>query len=222
MLNSGLGLVIVPAACALALVKRAALAEVLVPLCEEIPFVANILPVAAACAMTFASAINQISAPSVSLEGKNIWILQTLPADPYVVLEAKRNLHICLCAPVSLISAIMLSLALSLDFASTVSVCVYSLVFTLFSATLGVTMDLKKPNLVWSNETVPIKQGMGVLFSMLLGWAAAILMFALGSAVCAFVPAYGILIITSCALALVTRLLTRWLKGKGAEIFSKL
>ena len=37
--------------------------------------------------------MNDITAPSISLEGKNIWIAKTLPVDTWQILRAKLKLH---------------------------------------------------------------------------------------------------------------------------------
>ena len=39
------------------------------------------------------ASMNDMSAPSVSLEGKNLWLIQSLPITPWQVLRAKLLLH---------------------------------------------------------------------------------------------------------------------------------
>ena len=45
------------------------------------------------------ASINDISAPSVSLEGKTLWLVQALPVSPWQVLKAKLKLHLILTLP---------------------------------------------------------------------------------------------------------------------------
>ena len=47
--------------------------------------------------------------------------------------------------------------------------------FVWLSAAFGLTMDLKRPNLVWTNEITVIKQRLTVLLAMLGGWVYAAL-----------------------------------------------
>ena len=41
-------------------------------------------------------AMNDMAAPSVSLEGKNIWVVQSLPVPAWYVLRAKLTMHLLL------------------------------------------------------------------------------------------------------------------------------
>ena len=55
-----------------------------------------------------------VTAPSVSLEGRSLWIVQSLPVEPWQVLRAKLRLHLlCVGAP-ALVSAVLLAAALRL------------------------------------------------------------------------------------------------------------
>lgn len=65
------------------------------------------------------SSMNDITAPSVSLEGKNIWIVQSLPVTAWQVLRAKLNLHIVLTIPplAILIAAVEILITPSLIYA---------------------------------------------------------------------------------------------------------
>lgn len=76
MLNCGLGLVIITIAAIVLLIKS----NDAVYMMSEI-FGANkeILPLIITAAVCMISSMNDISAPSVSLEGKNLWLLQVLP-----------------------------------------------------------------------------------------------------------------------------------------------
>ena len=78
----------------------------------ELPALIPIFAVAIICMMI---SMNQISAPSISLEGKNIWILQSLPIDTKEILNAKLNLHTALNAPVAALTAVALGYVIEAD-----------------------------------------------------------------------------------------------------------
>lgn len=50
-----------------------------------------LVPVAFCAAVCLAAAMNDMAAPSVSLEGKNLWLVQSLPVSPLKVLKAKLS-----------------------------------------------------------------------------------------------------------------------------------
>ena len=54
------------------------------------PYVGGAAALAVACLASF----NIMSAPSISLEGKNLWIAKSLPVKPVRILMAKVNMHI--------------------------------------------------------------------------------------------------------------------------------
>ena len=44
------------------------------------------------------ASMNDMTAPSVSLEGKSLWLMQSLPVTPWQVLKAKLSMQIILTA----------------------------------------------------------------------------------------------------------------------------
>lgn len=55
----------------------------------------------------FFCAINVISAPSISLEGENLWICKAMPVEPFDILMAKVKNHIYICMPIVIFSALL-------------------------------------------------------------------------------------------------------------------
>ena len=49
-------------------------------------------------ALCMLASMNDMAAPSVSLEGKSLWLLQSLPVTPWQVLRAKLRLQLLLTA----------------------------------------------------------------------------------------------------------------------------
>lgn len=168
------------------------------------------------------SSMNDITAPSVSLEGKNIWIVQSLPVTAWQVLRAKLNLHIVLTIPplAILIAAVEILITPSLIYA--ILIPVFCFLFVILSAELGLVINLKSPNLDWTSEIVPIKQSTGVLFALFGGWAIVLLLGALYLLVMTFIPPLVYLIIITVLLAVACLLTMMWLKNRGSKIFASL
>lgn len=85
MLNCGLGIVFILFAAVMLLVKKGTVDSLLMMFIgyeDRIALVAT----AAICMIT---TMNDMAAPSVSLEGKNIWILQVLPVSGLAGLKGK-------------------------------------------------------------------------------------------------------------------------------------
>jgi len=181
--------------------------------------VMSLLLAAIACTMV---AMIDISAPSVSLEGKNLWILQTLPVAPRDVLFAKLKLHLSVAVPSVLIALICMLIALppALPFFFLIPLAV--LLFTAFMALFGLFMNLKAPNLDWTSETVPVKQSLSVTVTLFGGWGVLLALGAL------YIPLHGLIhpalyLGLCCAvLALTCGWLFYWICTKGAKIFATL
>ena len=96
------------------------------------------------------------------------------------------------------------------------------LLYVLLSALFGLFLGVKMPNLTWTNELAPIKQSASVMIALLGGWAYGV---ALAGLYLAFAWRLGLTLYLA-LFALVTAVgcvvLYRWLKTRGAEIFSHL
>ncbi len=93
MLNCGLGIVMIPVFGIYLLIKGREMFQLLDSVFSVIPGSTLIIFCTAFCTLV---SMNTISTPSVSLEGKNIWILQSLPVSPGQILRSKASLHMIL------------------------------------------------------------------------------------------------------------------------------
>ncbi len=178
MLNCGLGTIIMIIGAVFAAIKKSSLDAI----AAEIPGAAEILPLIACALLGFLISTNTITAPSVSLEGKNLWILQSLPVGGRQILKAKLKLHMILTAIPAVVCSAILSVVISSDPISAILSAVLACGLSLLFGVLGLTLNLKFPNLDWTNETVAVKQSMSVMLSIFLNWgiiiAAGVLWFA--------------------------------------------
>ena len=166
--------------------------------------------------------MNAISAPSVSLEGNTLWILQSLPVEAKKVMQAKQRLHIILNALPVFFSAVVLGIVIKADVPTVVSITLLSFAFTCLSASFGLMLGIKKPTLEWTNETIPIKQSVPVTIALFGGWLLAVVFAGPYFFLCAFVPAWIYILFWALIIAVASVLISKWNMTKGAEIFSKL
>lgn len=163
MINCGLGTCIMAVAFVFLLIKRNDLVETAVALDNTIP---GIMAVAAACGASALACMNDSAAPSVSLEGKNLWIVKSLPVSPLQVLLAKVALQILITAPFVLLISVALVTILPLQVVDMIFVIFLPLLVTVLFSLFGVMMSILIPNLNWTNEIVPIKQSMAVVIAL--------------------------------------------------------
>lgn len=215
MLNCALGTPILVIAGAFLLIKGADIIAIF----EMFELPDGFLTAALAFGVCIIGAMNDLTAPSVSLEGKGLWIAQSLPVQPKAVLSAKLRLHLLLTAIPELFCSACICIVFRPDFVTGLLCVILPLVFTLFVAAFGLIINLKKPNLNWQNEAIAVKQSIGVLIAMLGGWVIAAIFGVAYYLLCAVIGTAAFLCIAIVLLALLSALELRWINTRGSEIF---
>ena len=219
MLNCGLGILMLTAAGIALLIKGGALGQTLADVFSGNVGVVPVLMCAAVCLL---ASMNDMAAPSVSLEGKSLWLAQSLPVVPWQVLRAKLDVQLVLTGVPVLFCALCMVIALPGGALEKVLLVVVALLYTLLSALAALALGLKMPNLTWTNETTPIKQSGCVMLSLFANWFYAIalggLYFLCGDAISAAMYLAIFAVVTAAGSAL----LLRWVKKQGARIFAAL
>lgn len=219
MLNCGLGIVLMVIAGVLILIKADWINDALAIFGEQMDDILALLLCAAVC---MAVSMNDISAPSVSLEGKNIWIAQSFPVTPWQVLSAKLNLHLILTIIPSLFLTVCSLIVFNLKLEFVILIPVVVILYVLFMAELGLFLNLKMPNINWTDENVPVKQGLPVVISLLGGWVMVGALGALYFAIHEHIEPMNYLVCIALVLLLLCIIMLRWIQTKGAKIFSEL
>lgn len=106
---------------------------------------------------------------SISIEGKEWWIIKSLPVSAKALLDGKLLLNVTINAPCYVISEILLILALKPEGMELVWLIVLPVIFIAFSGVFGITANLLLPNFEWQNEAEVVKQGAAVLVGGLGG-----------------------------------------------------
>ncbi len=163
MLNSGLGLVFMLALPVLLLVNRSILDQLMaqISLTGAAPETFTLL------ILTMITALNMVSAPSVSLEGKALWILKSLPVSPMDALLSKVRAHLMICLPPVLLACVTTALIQGAALPLLLLMIALPSLMTLMSGLLGVLLNLRFPKFDWTHEIEPVKQGIGTILTML-------------------------------------------------------
>ncbi len=220
MLNCGLGIVLMLVGAVGIIIKADYLNEMIWGMFEEHKDFVPLLLFGIICMM---STMNNITAPSVSLEGKNIWIAQSLPVSTYKILRAKVRLHLLLTLIPVLILTVCVEAVLKPDILSAVLILIGAVVFVIFSALAGLSLNLRFPNLKWTNETIPVKQSISVLLALFGGWAViGIIEIIYLAFAYIYIPSPAYLAIAELILAIISLVLYKFIKTKGCIIFKGL
>lgn len=102
---------------------------------------------------------------SISLEGENIWILQSVPLSKKAFINAKILLNLSLHAVPYILSVIIFTLRFELNSMQIATTIVVPVVYSIFISVQGIYCNCKFPKLDWDNEVVVIKQSLSVILS---------------------------------------------------------
>lgn len=218
MMNGGLGVIFMLAGAVMLIVK----AETLTNLLASLGMLTSDIGVAAALILCLLHSTSIISAASVSLEGKQIWIPMTMPVKSSGILYSKVIAHLMIVLPPSLLASVTAAIVLKLSLPVAVLVVVVPALMGCFCALAGVIINLKLPKLDWISQAQAVKQGASTLLAMLVTAAAVlipgVLLFAVGGSVdsLVFLAAYAAGLLLLCAGML------RWLKTRGSRCWEAL
>lgn len=115
-----------------------------------------------------------ISCSTISLEGKNFWILKSTPINEKIVLASKCLLQIVVTLPAIIISGIVSSIAFKFSALECALCFLLPCVFTLLLSCLGVLVNLIFPKLEFTEETQVVKQSVASLLTMFGGMVLAL------------------------------------------------
>ena len=172
-------------------------------------------------ALCFLSTMTTLTAPSISLEGKSLWIAQSLPVSAWAVLRAKLALHLSLAVPAVLLPEAVLLLLLRPGLPEALLILLVPPFFNLLVALIGLCANLLLPNLNWVTETAAVKNSAAVLIAIFGGWLLA----AIPAVLCIAAPSLpplGVLAGFGLLTALLSALLLGWCRTQGARIFQRL
>lgn len=117
------------------------------------------------------SIMNIVSSPSISLEGKNLWILKTLPVPSGKILLSKVLAHVVSCAPVAVLGAVACLFVLPFSLNGFLMTLILPLLVNVWQGFFGVVINLLFPRFDWVSETACVKQSVSVMVTMFGGMA---------------------------------------------------
>ena len=113
------------------------------------------------------------SAASISIEGKQLWILKAHPVSTIDIFVSKILLNMTISCIPGIIGVVIISFTIGFIYLPILILMV--ILSSIITGMVGLNTNLNYPKLEWENITVPVKQGMATLVSMGLNMLALIL-----------------------------------------------
>ena len=161
----------------------------------------NLMALAIGSSLALCCTINDVTAPSISLEGKTMWLLKSTPVKPMNVFLAKALLAPIVSLPGVIFTSVASALMLDLTSVDIMFIIFIPILACLFSGFLGICVNMKIPRFDWTNEITVIKQSLSVIFTLLLSMFFTAVPFVLAIVPAAYLEdfsslwSYGICII---------------------------
>lgn len=167
-------------------------------------------------------ALNDMVVPSVSLEGKSIWILQSLPVKPWNILKAKICVQLIITGIPMIFCQICMLLIMRASVIELILAMLIPIAFLVFITLFGMYLGIKRPNLTWTNEITPIKQSLSVAIAMFGGMAVPVVMCAIYLVIAKPIGSVVYMCLVLALMLAGSGIFYMWLKKKGSELFAKL
>ncbi len=172
----------------------------------------NIMPIALAVFVTMTST----TAASLSLEGKNRWIMCSAPTQARTVYNSKIAVNLTVILPVLYISAIFIRIAITCSLMQTVLLFIIPTVYTFFISVLGVYLNIKFPKYDWTSEYYAVKGGaISVLATVGGGMASSLTPLYL----CIIFPHYQMMIMFGITCLILLATLAIYLKVCRTQLY---
>ena len=189
------------------------------------PFPASILALFAALIISLISGLNMTIVPSISLEGKNFWILRTMPIEAEEIIKAKVKMQLILTMIPTLFCALCflpLLIGSGAEPGYIVFVFLIPLSYNILCVLFGLMLGIKFANLNWVNMAVPIKQSGAVTIYSLTMMFAPILFGAGAVFLSISIGLLPVLLIVLAIFIILSVILFVWLKKRGMKAFEEL
>lgn len=188
-----------------------------IKLIMNFPEIKELITLALPFALSILIVMSSTTAASISLEGKQIWIVKSLPVHEKTVLLAKAAFNLVLSVPTILICSTIVCIVFELGAADAVMIYAIPLTYAVLSALFGLLVNLKMPMLSWKTPAQPIKQSASTMITVFGGMIMGVV-----PAVLAYMVSRSIMYAVPVAIIIVDILLYWILANKGAKMFREL
>ena len=115
----------------------------------------------------FTLVLSNTAAPSISLEGKNLWIIKTWPVDEGQILLAKLCVHLTVTIPLLIVNCIIAGFTMHLSITSCIVLFVICALFAALGGLTGLIFNLYFHQFDFYNDTQVVKNSLSVLLTYL-------------------------------------------------------
>ncbi len=158
----------------------------------------------------------------ISLEGRNINILKTLPVSVKTILMSKIYACMVITTPVLILGELLLFVKFKLSFIEMILLLFLGILIPLVSHFIGIIINLQYPKLDFENESEVVKQSMSSFLSVMIGMILFIVSIVITLNLLGNIHAKLLLFLTVVFYLIVDFILYQIMLHKGVKDFNKL
>ena len=158
----------------------------------------------------------------ISLEGRNINILKTLPIKSKTILMSKVYSALFITTPVLFIGDIILFIEFKVSIIESILILILSILIPLVSHFIGIIINLRYPKLEFENSAEVVKQSISSFLSVMIGMFLLFLSVYIVIEIIGKISSIIILIVTVIIYLIIDGILYLYLIKKGTKEFENL
>lgn len=155
---------------------------------------------------------------SISLEGKNLWIIKSLPVSIKEVFLSKIMVNLTILIPTILINSTVLNIFLKPSLLIAILMYITPIIYALLISILGIVINVHFPNFEWKNEIKVIKQSLASFLALFIGMIIAVIPFIITYTMA---PINYVLVVAS-IITVITFILYYYMNTRCVKLFNKL
>jgi ABC-2 type transport system permease protein len=189
--------------------------EVFFDIISNMPIVLLIIIIATAL-------LTNLTCSMISLEGKSINILKSLPLRPIDIIMYKINTTLIVVVPVIEIGLIISIIKFKINIFIGLLLMLSGIILPLISGLIGIIVNLKFPKLDAKDDTEVVKQSMSSFISVMLGLFLTIMFIGGIFKLLELVNIYLVMVISTLIFLIIAYILYLYTKIWGTKDFEKL
>ena len=171
--------------------------------------------------MSLSTCLCCTTSPSISLEGKNIWIIKTMPIKVIDIFKGKMWVNIVVTAPIMTICTTILAIIFKFTFMEYILAVAIGCGYSVLIALVGLIINLHFPKMEWSAQVNVVKQSASVAIAVGAGFLVTLVPIIIFAAI---QPSNLVLfkLIWFAGVALLAWASYGYLRKRGTELFRAL
>lgn len=135
----------------------------------ELPMMGEFIVPVIMAIVSMCICLNCTTSSSISLEGKNFWIVKSLPIEPIEIIKSKILVNLTIIVPILMINTIILAVSLKIILAQYLLFLSITILYAFLISMIGIIVNLYLPKLEWKSHVEVVKQSASSMISMLIG-----------------------------------------------------